>query len=220
MFTLFNVLRQNNVDIREKIVGIPLVMYNTKFEPILKFNSFSEAQKFICKNELYTSVDNRNFYRLVKEACKNGNKAYGYRWQLYNDLICDNKIFCTKYDKEKYLDGGEITLVKGYFICKNALNEVRGFRGKKLNRECTQIKHNSINTVNGSCMICGRHISRSTTGYCISCSQVVAKGKPPKPSKEELKALLDKKIQTKEIAEIYDRSPSTVSTWIKQYGLK
>lgn len=55
---------------------------------------------------------------------------------------------------------------------------------------------------------------------CNSCANIVAKGKSPKPSKEELKLLLDQGLQKKQIAKMYDRTPSTIHYWINQYGLR
>ena len=55
---------------------------------------------------------------------------------------------------------------------------------------------------------------------CISCSQVIAKGKSPKPSKEELKALLEVGLSRRQITKMYDRAVSTVNYWLLQYGLR
>lgn len=52
----------------------------------------------------------------------------------------------------------------------------------------------------------------------MSCSNVVAKGKTPKPSKKELEALL-KTMSIRQVAELYGRTKSTVSFWKKQYEL-
>ena len=42
------------------------------------------------------------------------------------------------------------------------------------------------------CIICNKEIvGRSLNMLCNSCANVAAKGKSPKPSKEELKSLLD-----------------------------
>lgn len=70
------------------------------------------------------------------------------------------------------------------------------------------------------CKICGKAITeRAITGMCNSCANVDAKGKIPKPSKDELRELL-KVYNQKEIADIYDRNTSTVNVWIKSYGLR
>ena len=71
------------------------------------------------------------------------------------------------------------------------------------------------------CGCCGCFITnQSKTGMCNSCANVVAKGKIPKPSKEELKSLLDKGLQKKQIADMYGRSDSTVHHWINSYNLR
>jgi hypothetical protein len=72
-----------------------------------------------------------------------------------------------------------------------------------------------------TCRICGKPItSQSKTGMCNACSNVAAKGKSPKPSKEELKQLLDAGIQKKQIASMYGRTDSTIHCWIKSYNLR
>lgn len=88
--------------------------------------------------------------------------------------------------------------------------------------EYGKYKNNSIHIKpkNNTCSICNKPITaQAVTGMCNSCANVVAKGKSPKPSKEELKQLLDKGLQKKQIAEMYERTKSTVAYWIKSYNL-
>ena len=55
---------------------------------------------------------------------------------------------------------------------------------------------------------------------CNSCANVIAKGKSPKPSKEELQALINQGLQIKQIEELYGRTDSTVHYWLKQYDIQ
>lgn len=83
-----------------------------------------------------------------------------------------------------------------------------------------KIKYSEIDYKPKSCKICNKPITKqSTTGLCISCSNVQAKGKSPKPSKEELESLLKQGLQKKQIAELYNRTDSTIHYWINSYGL-
>lgn len=257
--TILRILRSRNIDIR-KAPNQPLkvVMYDKQFNPIHIFNSKKEIVNWLADNTDY-AINLHSIYGLITSACQKGNTAYGFRWQLFLDLQCENKVFRTKFDKEAYLQGEKAYIPEGkdYWVVDEALSGIKIPKEKtvikeKRCRNCDKIidfgthcnecsitlqldkvinkniksmgysdKRVRISEKNNNCIICGKEIvGRSLNMLCNSCANVASKGKNPKPSKEELKALLDNKVQTKQIAEMYGRSPSTVSTWIKKYGLR
>lgn len=69
------------------------------------------------------------------------------------------------------------------------------------------------------CSLCGKEItSQSKTGMCNSCANVKARGKCPKPSREQL--IADCLTMNKQqIANKYGRSKSTVCSWFNSYGI-
>ncbi len=218
-----------------------LVMYTKEFEPIRTFESIKQAYLWIIDNTNF-AVTEYGAYAFIDVACKNGNISYGHRWQLQSDLVYDNKIFRTKFDKEAYINGEYAYQPEGrhYWITDNALKSVKTFKTKvycidcgkeltsKRNNRCLECANKAKNIINQKykesynkiCVRCGRRVtSLNAKGLCASCYNVEAKGKSPKPSKEELKQLLDKGLQKKQIAEMYGRTDSTVHYWIKSYGL-
>lgn len=188
----------NYVDKHSEKIGI--VMYSIDFEPEHYFISIFSIKE-------YLGMDAGNLYNRLKLHF-DGSLFVGHRWQLASDLVFENKIFRTKFDKEAYIQGKHAYQPEGkkYYIVDGALDNI-------LNKKKTYKPYKT-------CKICGIEIcNQSKSNLCLSCSQVVAKGKTPKPSKEELQALLDRGLQIKQIAEIYKRNPSTVSTWKKQYNI-
>lgn len=215
-----------------------IIMYDDTFDKGVLFESKLSALK-------YLGVDYRNFYREVGIACQNGNVVYGHRWQLVSDLVYEDKIFRTKFDKEAYIQGKQAYQPEGkqYWIVDGALDTI--FKKYK-------IRIRKRNTTDNKCIDCGINICKESkrcrncnnklpkntcmkyickqcgrpagvvnyNGLCNSCYNVIAKGKSPKPSKEELKALLDQNLQKKQIAEMYERTPSTIHYWINDYGLR
>lgn len=219
-----------------------LVMYNKEFEPLCTFDSIALAYKWLCENTEFR-VTEFGAYAFIDVACKNGNIAYGHRWQLQSDLIYNNKIFRTKFDKEAYINGGYAYKPKNkkYYIVDCALSNIKTFKEKvycidcgkeikdKRNIRCLECS-NKAKVINTStdiksrklvCRQCSRLVTHlNANGLCSSCYNVLAKGKSPKPSRDELKALLDQGIQKKQIAELYGRTDSTVHYWINSYGLR
>lgn len=69
------------------------------------------------------------------------------------------------------------------------------------------------------CSVCNKQINaRAKTGMCNSCANVAAKGKSPKPSKEQL--LIDSLTMNKQqIANKYGRNKSTICAWFDKYNI-
>ena len=107
-------------------------MYDELFNPIKVFNSIDESRNYIIDNELYTSTDLRNYYRLLHKSFDKGNIAYGHRWQLASDLVYEDKIFRTKFDKEAYIQGKPAYQPEGkkYWVVEGAL-KINGIENKQ-----------------------------------------------------------------------------------------
>lgn len=209
------IMYKNNIEITDN--SIKIVMYDELFNPLRTFNSVDESRQFIMETELFTSIDIRNYYRLLHLAFKEGKIAYGHRWQIASELIYKDKIFRTRFDKEAYISGKTAYQIdnKKYWIVDGVLDSIRGLKASNPNKRAE--------TSLLRCSRCGNPITLySKTGMCSDCAnrELKASGKPAKPSKEELEALLDQGLQVKQIAEMYQRNGSTVSTWITQYGIK
>lgn len=219
-----------------------VIMYTKDFEPICAFKTMMEAYEWLVHNTEF-HVSTFGAYAYIDVACNNGNVAYGHRWQCWDNLLCDGKVFRTKFDKEAYINGGKAYVPNGanYYIVDNALDVVKTMKKRNYcidcgvelnsnkNKRCSECNNKAKRIHNNAedialefiCKQCNRKVSHlNAHGLCVSCSNVVAKGKSPKPSKEELQSLLNKGLQKKQIAEIYGRTDSTVHYWIQSYGLK
>ena len=253
-----NLLVKHGIEIRQDTYREDnrIVMYDRHFNPIRVFNNKISVADWII-NETDYAYHQRTLYTALSNSCKTGCIRYGHRWQLYEDLLYEDKIFRTKFDKEAYIQGKQTYQPedKQYYIVDGALDsilkinkdrQVKSVKCKicgisieqgrycdkcQLQKELNKVikrkeyeagyKRVRITEKTCRCQVCSKEItSGAVTGMCNSCANVAAKGKIPKPSKEELNALLDRDLQNKQIAEIYDRSTSTISTWIRQYGLK
>lgn len=129
-----------------------------------------------------------NFSYLINKSYKHGTTAYGYKWAFSME---DATIIAEKNDKitEK--------------------NDKIAFKEIDKNK----------NKVEYKCKNCNKIISRqSKTGLCNSCANVEAKGKSPKPSRQQL--LIDYQTMNKQqIADKYGRTKSTICYWFKQYNI-
>ena len=109
---LKNIKKTNDID-----TDTPIFMYDYDFEPMKYFSSIYEARQWIRENTKYYNAAIND----IKYATKSNGLAYGYRWQLRNDLIDkEGRIFCTSIDKElvnKY--NKEAELYKGGLRVKN-----------------------------------------------------------------------------------------------------
>ena len=136
-----------------------------------------------------------NVYHTVSKACITGELKYKRYWVEVDD---SNKSMLTALNccgiHERY--GERHPEVLAHYR-----------KSRKIAKNCR-------------CEVCGSIIKDNTDSkLCRSCSQVKAKGKVNKPSKHELEQLLNQGIMVKDIALMYGRSGSTVSTWIKNYGI-
>lgn len=252
--TIKNILDRHDIKVRESVFESKrVVMYDKQFNPLHIFDSKKEIVDWLANNTDY-AINLHSIYGLITKACQKGNTAYGFRWQLFLDLQCENKVFRTKFDKEAYLQGEKAYIPEGkdYWVVDNVLNALNIQKEKdntKITKEkyckycgikidinrkvcdiCKDINKSVHHIIKAEddmsilkCSNCGKPITRqSKTGLCASCSNVRAKApnKPMKPSKEELKSLLDKGLQKKQIAKMYQRSDGTVHYWIDSYGLR
>lgn len=259
--TITKILNRSGVEIRHNTdltTKHGIIMYDRLFTPVYKFNDIREIEYYLMNNTAY-SINIRTLYAYVNKSSETGCIRYGRRWQKVSDLIYEDKVFRTKFDKEAYIQGGHAyqSEDKQYYIVNGALNNVLNSnknvktktkiikckicgiqieQGKYCNK-CqlqrdlnkvikrkeyeTNYKRVRIIERTERCKICNKPITaQAVTGMCNSCANVVAKGKSPKPSKEELKVLLDQGLQKKQIAELYGRTDSTVHYWINSYKLK
>lgn len=89
-----------------------------------------------------------------------------------------------------------------------------------LNIECDDIKQIDTECLYTTCKVCNKIISiRTKSKLCNSCSNVEAKGKTRKPSKDELAELFCGGTTIRDIAEKYNRTVPTVYYWLHQYNL-
>lgn len=228
--------------------AIQICMYSVNFEPMLIFNSLKDAIIY-CNDKLNYSINMWNGYGRLKVACQNGNIAYGHRWQLASDLVYEDRIFRTKFEKEAYIQGKPAYQPeeKKYWVVDGVLDIV--FKHYKNNT-----KHKSV------CVDCGKEISKNAircnacnANYNSKCPDIetlrtllseynytqigrmynvsgsavkkwairynLLVEKKEKPSKEELENLL-RTYSTKQIAEIYNVHPGTVNWWAKNYNIE
>lgn len=196
----------------------PVVMYTLDFEPIGWFSNMKNACIWIRGNTLYRCSE-FCFYTYVNVAIANGSIAYGYRWQALNDLEADGMTFRSTFDKAAYLNGGIPYKENGksYYIVAGALDKIIK---QSIKSESIQHKGGAEHRKVRYCKQCGRSMEcASVTGLCMSCANVIAKGKCPKPSKEQLEKMLLDGEKVIDIAKKYDRVPSTVIAWKHKYGI-
>lgn len=215
---------------------IGVVKYTLDFDCICYYDTIQKALDSI--GEYYNTT--MSGYGRIKAACQKGNVAYGHRWQLASDLIYEDKIFRTKFDKEAYIQGKPAYQPEGkqYYIVDGALDNIKTLHIKnrciccgividKKAVRCLECDSNykmmiKLGTVNSGiiCKQCNKQMPfKTVSGLCNSCANVVAKGKMPKPSKEKLNELINKGMTNKQIAELYGRNRSTVSIWRKSYNI-
>lgn len=219
----------NNINILNNSAPITVIMYDIYWNTIKSFKSISDAYEY-CKKEAGYFIDSHAFFRQIHKSFVKGNICYGYRWQRLDDLIYKDMIFITIFDKKEYINGNhDIKIINGiYYVdkCKRPLsgNDTCKYCGgiklisKEMCKKCNRY-HKIIKDY--TCNQCGAKCNKiNADGLCSSCYNVAAKGKSPKPSKEELQALLASGLQKKQIAKMYGRTDSTIHYWIKSYNLR
>lgn len=150
-------------------------------------------------------IESKHFESIM-EASRYCNMDFGYDFvNFYNAVNRSINTFSKAY--------GYYWALEGDLDAKNKIVE-------KLNKK-NIVKVRKTTEQNKLCKICNKPITvKAVTGMCNSCANVTAKGKSPKPSKEEVQTLINQGLQIKQIAELYGRTDSTVHYWIKQYGIQ
>lgn len=172
-----------------------IIMYDDTFDKGVLFESKLSALK-------YLGVDYRNFYREVGIACQNGNVVYGHRWQLASDLVYEDKIFRTKFDKEAYIQGKPAYQPEGkkYWIVDGAVSYTENIKSY--------------------CINCGIEISKGSI-RCINCYKKYIKSTSKsdiKPDKDVLKLLLEQHSY-EAIGRMYNVTGKAVRKWADSYNL-
>lgn len=127
-----------------------IVMYTTSFIPIGNFQQIKEALVYLSLNTQF-SVDDRNGYNYLSHAALNGNIAYGYRWQFYEDLKgSDGIIFRTKFDKENFEYGrGKVVRYNNYAVCGDIQRSIRAGGYRALSADVDRSKQfSSLTNIN------------------------------------------------------------------------
>lgn len=207
------VVHENNIDTlnreynRNKTnVPIEVIMYNNDFTEGIYFNSIRTAYNLISRDR-HRAEFHMEFYSRVKVACQNGNIAYGHRWQLAEDIVYEDKIFRTKFDKEAYINGGTAYQPEGkqYYIVDGALDHIKTLHAKN------------------KCVDCSKVISLGAT-RCITCNRLFRKlhtnrvDKTSVPDSETLRKLLSEYNYT-QIGRMYNVSGNAVKKWAIRYNL-
>lgn len=191
---------ESDTEIKKSNKPKSLIMYDLKFNIDKCFSSIREAFNFI-KNK-YNKVSDYNFYTQVKVACQNGNIAYGHRWQLASDLIYEDKIFRTKFDKEAYIQGKHAYQPEGknYWVVDGVISYEENIKSY--------------------CVDCGIEISKGSN-RCIHCYKKYIKNivkSDIKPDKDTLKLLLQQHSY-EAIGRMYNVTGKAVRKWADSYGL-
>jgi group I intron endonuclease len=188
--TILTLLSANKVKIRTQSKQIICVELNKIFV------NYSKCAEYLISENIPQALNKWTVVEAISKACKYKNKYLNMHFLYCEDI---DKYYKQFNDWKNEYDNIKECKVKCKTKCK-----VDKTSGKKI-----------------ACRICGKPItSQSKTGMCNACSNVVAKGKSPKPSREELKQLLDAGIQKKQIASMYGRTDSTIHYWIKSYNLR
>ena len=226
-----------------------VVMYNKDFEPLIYFKSKKEIVNWIYNNTNYAANTHsiyglitracekgniaygHRWQLLIDLECNgmlfrtkfdkdnyiNGGYAYKNKEGLYVVDKSLDAIIHKNRCKDKHCKICKTQIKQGNICdkCKEMHNI--DIAANRMYKQITRVR---VKERVNKCYVCGKPITEyALKNMCMSCSQVYAKGKIPKPSRDELKTLIDKGMQVKQIANLYDRSSSTVSTWIKNYKI-
>lgn len=196
-----NILKNNKVKIR--VSSKKVIQYDTNFEFEKIFESKKSAYGYINDNE--HKCDFRNFWKRIELSCKNGNLAYGHRWQLATDLVYDDKTFRTKFDKEAYIQGKPAYQPEGkkYYIVDGVLDSI--IKNKKL----PNLNYEKL------CEICGKKL-QSEGLVCREC--YIKKRRANIPDIETLQELISK-YSYEYIGRMYNVTGTAVRKWAESYGL-
>lgn len=229
-------IRRNKVVITNN-KPVPIVMYDINFNPQKIFETKIDAYKH-CVNNEGTNDSKFAFYSYTKVACQTGNISYGHRWQLLEDLLYENKMFRTKFDKIAYMNGGEAYQPSGqnYWVVDGALlSLVKTYNEEKENHcidcgtvianrrlrcnKCASIakkmNSDSDNTIKNKCIDCGKDIGARNL-RCVECEQ--KRRKQNIPDKTKLQDLISK-YSYEEIGRKYNVTGKSVRKWCDSYGI-
>ena len=191
---------ESHVETKKSNKPKSIIMYDSEFNDGIYFSSIKEALTFISNS--YTKVSDYNFYTQIKVACQNGNIAYGHRWQLASDLVYEDKVFRTKFDKEAYIQGKPAYQPEGkkYWIVDGAVSYTENIKSY--------------------CINCGIEISKGSI-RCINCYKKYIKSTSKsdiKPDKDVLKLLLEQHSY-EDIGRMYNVTGKAVRKWADSYNL-
>ena len=225
---------------RDKVVisnneKVAIVMYDIAFNPQKVFETKLEAYKYCVENE-GACESNFAFYSYTKVACQTGNITFGHRWQLLCEIVHDNKIFRSKFDKEAYIEGKQAYQPDGqnYWVVDGALEEkVKTFKenhtcidcgevitGRKVRCERCADKIKQLNKEYNNkdvnkCIDCGKEI-----GYrALRCAECELKRRNENiPDVNTLNQLISKHSY-EEIGRMYGVTGKAVRKWCDKYNL-
>lgn len=228
-----------NYTIKKANKAITVIMYDIEFNPVKVYNTISSALEQL-------NVNKQNGYGRIKAACQKGNIAYGHRWQLASDLVYEDKIFRTKFDKEAYIQGKPAYQPEGkqYYIVDGVLNDIVKSKitmnrcidcGKEISIkskrcECCDKKSRKANIPDIDTLrnlLSEYNYTQIGKMYNVSGNAVkkwalkynLLKEKKEKPSKEQLEYLLNT-YSTKQVTEMYNVHPGTVNWWASNYNIE
>lgn len=177
---------------------IELYMYDKNFNFLKEFKSIKDAINWINKNTEY-KINIINGYAYLKKSYLTGCIAYGHRWQRKKDLIYNNVVFRSIFDKQCFLDGQNFTIINGFAICKDAISDL--------------VFKETFNY----CEKCNKLISKYSK-LCAECLNEERAKHSKIPEKEILLNLI-KNYPFVKIGKMFDVSDNTIRKWCKKYDL-
>ena len=199
--------RSIEYEIDKSFKPIEIVIYDLKFNPIHYFKSIKDGLNWLHTKMEFT-YDKRSAYSRIKIAANTGRMLFNHRWQLASDLVYDDKVFRTKFDKEAYIQGKPAYQPEGkqYYIVDGALDSI-------LNKYSN--KHKNIN----ACYKCGKIISRHAK-MCVDCSNKSKVGSIKGFSKEAIVQAIDNSNNFNEAAKILGITSGTLKYYRDKYNIK
>lgn len=196
-----NILREQHITIRKSCKKV--IAYDSNFNIEKIFLSKKSAYNYINNNEHECNF--RNFWKRLELSCQKGNIAYGHRWQLASDLVYEDKIFRTKFDKEAYIQGKPAYQPEGkqYWVVDGALNKIID------NQKIYGISYDK------RCTICGKKLKGQAL-MCIDCYKKQQRSNIP-----DIQTLQDliSNYSYEAIGRMYGVTGKAVRKWADSYGL-
>lgn len=209
-----NVGKRDDIKIEYTFEAKEVVMYDTDFNVERFFHSKKEAYTWLISNSKY-NIDKRNTYSYIKRACGVGSIAYGHRWQLASDLVYEDKIFRTKFDKEAYIQGKTAYQPEGkqYYIVDGVLDSV--IKDTNINKHYKSGSVQKDKEVNNKCGICGKKISKGAQ-FCKECYN--KQRSLNRPDVYTLTQLVDS-YSYEEIGRMYNVTGKAIRKWCDSLGI-